>query len=568
MSSNILILSAYPLSQKFQNELAAAVGGPFERATLNDLRGLSPIGLLKALWNIAPDRLLVPLEDEGSLALLPIVKLVAGVTRAKQIEIVHPDLSVTTISRLSTLVDFVLFASASLKLAVHAIRSNIELKALQKAPRLDMRLPSDNRQVLYLKTNLWMGIKAGGSIGHIAGVVNGLQHAGYPVTFASAEPPVMVDPGVRLQHVTPPQTFGLPYGLNNYRFQDIFAKTVRPLLSTQAHGVIYQRLSAANYLGVVLSREYHLPLIVEYNGSETWIAKNWGRKMSFHGLATMAEEAMLRHAHLIVTISDVLRDELISRGVAPKRIVTYPNCIDPKIFDPARFSPDERTKLRARYGIAPHERLIAFIGTFGQWHGVDVLAQAIARMYTHDRDWLARHYCRFMLVGDGLKMNEVRRVIEDAGAEDVCIITGLVPQNEAPLHLAAADLFLSPHVANTDGSKFFGSPTKLFEYMAMDRGIYGSCLDQIGEVLSPSLDVKNLPAPDISPREVDLETAVLGQPGSVDDLIAGIRFLVERPEWAKHLAANARNKTLSNYTWQRHVEAILDGYKAIAHQPD
>ncbi|WP_398470613.1 glycosyltransferase family 4 protein [Tardiphaga sp.] len=511
---------------------------------------------------------MVPLEDDSSLALLPIVKLVAGATRAKRIEIVHPDLLVTKISRLSTVVDFILFVGASMRLALHAIMSTNELKTLLKAPRLALRSPKNNQRVLYLKTNLWMGIKAGGSIGHIAGVVNGLQDAGYPVTLASAEQPVMVDSKVKLQHVNPPRTFGLPYELNNYRFQDIFAKTVRPLLAGHAHGVIYQRLSAANYLGALLSREYQLPLIVEYNGSETWVAKNWGRQMRFHGLATMAEEAMLRHAHLIVTISNVLRDELISRGVEPKRIVTYPNCIDPAIFDPACFSLAERNKLRARYGITSKERLIAFIGTFGQWHGVDVLARAIAQMCSDDREWINRHNCRFMLVGDGLKMNEVRRTICDAGAEDICIMTGLVPQTEAALHLAAADLFLSPHVANTDGSKFFGSPTKLFEYMAMSRGIYGSRLDQIGEVLSPSLDVNNLPALGASPQETNVETAVLGAPGSVDDLIAGIRFLVERPEWAEHIAANARNKALSKYTWQRHVDAILDGYKAIMREPE
>jgi len=567
MSSNILLLSAYPLSQRFQNALGSLIGRPYDRATLGDLRTLKLPSLLAALWKISPDRLILPLEDEGSLALLPIVKLIAGFTRAKRIEIVHPDLSVVTISRLSTIVDFIRFVGASLNLALRAAKSAIELKTLSQAPRVDLPEPNGSRRVLYLKTNLWMGIKAGGSVGHVAGVVNGLQHAGYPVTFASAEPPVMVDQDVKLLHAAPPHTFGAPYELNNYRFQASFAKLAGATLSDQPYGVIYQRLSVANYLGVVLSRKYALPLIVEYNGSETWVARNWGRANSFAGLAAMAEEAMLRHAHLIVTVSEVLRDELISRGVEPKRIVTYPNCIDPKIFDPSRFSLEECANLRTRYGIAPHERLITFIGTFGQWHGVDVLARAIARLRTDDPEWLKRNHCRFMLVGDGLKMNEVRRVINDAGAGDICVIAGLVPQNEAPLHLAAADLFLSPHVSNTDGSKFFGSPTKLFEYMAMDRGIYGSRLDQIGVVLSPSLDVNNLPGPDISPQETNLEVAVLGEPGNVDDLIAGIRFLVERPEWAKCLAANARKKAFSEYTWQRHVQAILDGYKAISNEP-
>jgi len=44
------------------------------------------------------------------------------------------------------------------------------------------------------------------------------------------------------------------------------------------------------------------------------------------------------------------------------------------------------------------------------------------------------------------------------------------------------DILLSPHVPLEDGKRpFFGSPTKLFEYMAMGNGIVASRLGQIGE---------------------------------------------------------------------------------------
>ncbi|KFL29413.1 hypothetical protein JP75_20880 [Devosia riboflavina] len=563
MQPEVLSLSAYPLSQRFQDSLAVVIGQPYQRATLGDLRELKPATLILTLWRMRPDRLILPLEDENSTALLPIVRLIAGFTRAHRIEIVGPDLRVVQVSRLGTLIDVARFVGASISSAVRATLSAAELRSLLKKPRIAVAADDSLRRVLYLKTNLWMGIKAGGSIGHIAGVINGLHQAGYGVTFASAEPPVMVDPAVKLLHVAPPATFGMPYGLNNYRFQASFARAASQVLRTTPFGIIYQRLSAANYLGVVLSRRFKLPLVVEYNGSETWIARNWGRAMSFNGLATMAEEAMLAHAHLVVTISDVLRDELIARGVAPDRIVTYPNCIDPEVFDPERFSPTERNALRARYGITPDSQVAAFIGTFGQWHGAEVLAQAIAKLALEQRDWVAKHKCHFMLIGDGPKMKDVQLRIEQAGASDICTITGLVPQAEAPLHLASADYLISPHVANADGSKFFGSPTKLFEYMAMAKGIYGSRLDQIEHVLSPSLDVLAV-SPDLpGPSSDDDSTAILGQPGDVDALVEGIKFLVERPDWARHLARNARAKALSQYTWAHHVGAILDAFGSL-----
>lgn len=562
--SEVLILSAYPVSQKFQDSLNVLIGQPYERATLNDLRDLRGLALVSALWRIAPTRLILPLEDENSTALLPVVKLIAGLTRAHHIEIVLPDLSIVKVSRWKTPIDVCRFIGASISSAWYALRAAMELKALVRQPRIEVELTDINQRILYLKTNLWMGIKAGGSIGHIAGVVNAFQRAGYDVTFGSAEPPVMVDPSVQFLHIPPPKTFGVPYGLNNYRFQSTFAEVAANLLKKQTYGFIYHRLSAVNYLGVILSRRHRLPLIVEYNGSEAWVAKNWGRAMSFSGLAVMAEDAMLRHAHLIVTISDVLRDELIEKGIEPERIVTYPNCIDPIVFDPARFTGTECEALRARYGIGPEAKVAAFIGTFGQWHGAEVLAQAIARLRTESFDWVNERKCHFMLIGDGPKMKDVQRVIDESGAGDICTITGLVPQNEAPLHLAAADYLISPHVPNVDGSKFFGSPTKLFEYMAMAKGIYGSRLDQIAQVLSPGIDVASLPALAEQPQAEEKSVAVTGEPGNVGDLTAGIKFLLDRPDWAQHLADNARRKALAEYTWAHHVDAILQGINRLS----
>jgi glycosyltransferase involved in cell wall biosynthesis len=299
-----------------------------------------------------------------------------------------------------------------------------------------------------------------------------------------------------------------------------------------------------------------VPLIAEYNGSEAWVSRHWGRALKFHDLAVEAEKVMLEHADLVVTISDVLRVELRSRGVPEHRIVMYPNCIDPEMFDPARFPDAEREALRARHGVSRDDLVVMFVGTFGQWHGAEVLAHAIAILAKRDPDWLDRHRVRFMLVGDGEKMRDVRARLEGVDPR-FYVLTGLVPQLEAPRYLASADVLVSPHVPNPDGSRFFGSPTKLFEYMAMNKAILASNLEQIGEVLSPSLPVSQLP--ERAPQTGDQALAVLTTPGNVEDVVTGLRYLVERPEWRAKLGSNARTAALGRYTWDHHVEAILNG---------
>ena len=116
-------------------------------------------------------------------------------------------------------------------------------------------------------------------------------------------------------------------------------------------------------------------------------------------------------------------------------------------------------------------------------------------------------------------------------------------------------MLLSPHVPNPDGSRFFGSPTKLYEYMAMGKGIVASDLEQIGETLGRSLRVESLPAG--SPAGDENALAVLARPGDVDALARGIRFLVDHPAWANLLGRNARTEALNRYTWDHHVEKVL-----------
>lgn len=558
-ANETLILAAYPLSASFDQALKTSFGKHSRVVTAAQLRTQNVFGLLRLLWGMRGDPIALPIEESNSTVLLPVLKLLAACTRSRSICVVHPDLSRETVSRWRIAWDMVGFIGASAICLWEALRAKRELVQLLARNRIPMPALPAGGAVLYLKTNLWFGIKAGGSVGHIAGVVNGLQRAGYPVIFASAEPPVMIDSEVRQRVIEPPATFGLPYELNNYRFQRRFEKKLASDGAMSDTRLIYQRLSAANYLGTVLSRRYELPLVVEYNGSEVWIAKNWGRGMSFHHLAGMAEDVMLRHAHLVVTVSDVLRDELIERGVERTRIISYPNCIDPEVFDPNRFGHGAILKLRNHLNIPPDSFVVTFIGTFGQWHGADKLAHAIAYMHTEQRAWLTSHRLRFLFVGDGLTRQKVERIISDAGANTICTFAGLVPQAQAPLHLAASNVLVSPHIPNADGSRFFGSPTKLFEYMAMGKPILASDLDQIGEVLRPGLNVRELPARD--PTSDDSALALLHEPGNINEMLSGLRYLVERPKWCALLGRNARAMALNRYTWEIHVKEILDGIR-------
>jgi glycosyltransferase involved in cell wall biosynthesis len=513
--------------------------------------------MLKTLRQMSGACLYMALEDASSFAILPALQIAGAITGIRDQFIVDAEFRISRIRSMDAAISAVALLGASAYGLVRTGLSMLRADRLLRLPRGALR--ANGKRVLYLNANLWFGVKAGGSVGHISGVVNGFFREAYDVFFCSAGGRLMILDEVPSEQLEPPRWFGVPWEANYYSFDDRVVRQLEPVARKFAPSFIYQRMSLGNYSGVRLSRRLQIPLVLEYNGSEVWVARHWGRPLKLERAAVLAEEACLRHAHLIVTVSDSLRDELRARGVEESRIVAYPNCIDPEIFNPARFTADECSALRARYSIEPDATVVTFLGSFGQWHGVPILAEVIRRLIEHESRWLDEHKVRFMLVGDGIKMSEIRSILGRHCQGKYVRLTGLVVQEAAPLHLAASDILSSPHVPNADGSRFFGSPTKLFEYMAMGKAIVASDLDQIGEVLKNSLRVQELPQ--FAPPPIEA-LAMLCKPGSVEEHLQGIRFLVNQPNLRAQLGLNARKEALRRYTWSSHVRHILSSLRS------
>jgi glycosyltransferase involved in cell wall biosynthesis len=149
------------------------------------------------------------------------------------------------------------------------------------------------------------------------------------------------------------------------------------------------------------------------------------------------------------------------------------------------------------------------------------------------------------MIGDGARIAEARRILAEGGALGATVFTGLVPQHEGPAYLAACDVLASPHVNNPDGTPFFGSPTKLFEYMAMGRGIVASDLEQIGEVLAHG------------------RTAWLVPPGDAVALAAGVRRLLDDRALRETLGAAARAEAVARYTWREHTRRTIERLRDV-----
>ncbi len=388
--------------------------------------------------------------------------------------------------------------------------------------------------ILILRTDHWFNLRSGGSVGHQQGVINGMRQCGMKPYVISSDHLVGVSEDENFNVYKPEYSIGrnIPDMPEIFYSSQLLNYILRKYPDWKP-ACIYQRYSYGNYTGVVLKKMWNIPLVCEYNGSFTWMLENWNHRRSIHkSLIDAIELLNMNAADLIVVVSQALVDELVRRGVDKEKILLNPNGVDPD-----KYSPEvDSREIRKIYNLEDRV-VIGFIGTFGPWHGAEILAQAFGELLLQHSKY--QQEISLMLIGDGPTMPEVKLLLEKYGVINQCIFTGLVPQGEGAKYLAACDILVASHVRNPDGSPFFGSPTKLFEYMAMGKGIIASNLEQIGAILKH----KN--------------TAWLVEPGNVQELSDAMDFLIKNDNLRCSMGNAAREEVLKNYTWLKHTSKII-----------
>ena len=390
------------------------------------------------------------------------------------------------------------------------------------------------RSVVFVRADLGPALTAGGSLAHIQGVVSGFIEHGCPVEVMSPAAVAGIEQReAGLTLVPADERYDLSVELPHLAYNaTLFPRLVERLRSGAAD-LVYQRHALGCFAGAAATRVAGVPLVIEYNGPEVWIARHWGAARRHLELFAEIERRTLQSADLVVAVSEPLLDTLRDAGVPEERILINPNGVDDRRFDPDRYR-EERREIRARIGADPDRLVAGFVGTFGPWHGAEVLAEAIVRLPPDLAERL-----RFVFIGDGPGRPRCEQIVAAGGRTECVEFTGLLPYDRTPSWLAACDLLLSPHVPNADASPFFGSPTKLFEYLASGRPVIASDLGQIAAVLQHD------------------RTGWLVPPGDTGALTDAIERLARNPQLRARLGRAGQRHVIEHYTWKAHVERIL-----------
>jgi glycosyltransferase involved in cell wall biosynthesis len=291
-------------------------------------------------------------------------------------------------------------------------------------------------------------------------------------------------------------------------------------IKQQKPQLIYERYSLFLWATVWLARRRQIPVVLEINDSAL---VQRVRPLTLKGPARRIERWCLKNATGLVFISSYFQREAENAygRIAPS--VISPNAADLQRFDPGRF---DRERLRAERGLAGRV-VCGHIGAFAHWHGMDVFVQSIAARLAE------APLLSLVLVGDGVTLPAIRALVHARGLGDRVLMPGRVAHDDIAGWIACMDYSVLPD------SNEYGSPMKLFEFMAMGVAMIAPDYAPITEVVT------------------DGETGWIFPRKQTDRCVQRVIDLATQAEERQRVGAAARAYIVRERQWRNNAEQLL-----------
>lgn len=297
----------------------------------------------------------------------------------------------------------------------------------------------------------------------------------------------------------------------------------KALLKAHRNGVqlIYERYAIFAFAGALLASSKKIPLILEVNYTSCSPLVRQRSKI-LAPFARWVDSWVFSHATSLAVVSSYLREHLIDDyGVDHKRIVVVPNAADPGKFAVDTSSADVENGASGNY-------VIGFVGGFYPWHGVELLVDAFQSI----AEELPR--ARLLLVGDGPERAAIEKRVADYSLQSRVEFAGVVGHAALPSYISRFTVGVMPD------SNVYGSPMKIFEYMAMAKPV-------VVPDYEPLLDVVE-----------DGVQGVIFRRGEVRSLAQNMLRILRKRELITVMSANARAHIENERNWLRNAEINLD----------
>ena len=282
------------------------------------------------------------------------------------------------------------------------------------------------------------------------------------------------------------------------------------------------------------ARELGLPFVYEMRGmwEESAVASGrWKAGGLAHRRFRRLETKVLKSADSVICISETLRKEALSRGVASEKITVVPNAVDLKNEAvESELLHEMKEKLEGKL-------VVGYIGSLRELEGVDFTAEAVSILRSQGMD------VEFFVLSSESGQTELREYCQSLDIEDHSNIVGPVPHEQVAPFYELIDVFVVSR-PDTRVTRLV-TPLKPFEAMRSRRAVVMSDLPALAEIIEDGV------------------TGRLYSSNDVNDLSSTIKQLLQDKVERNKLGKNASDWIINNRTWTQVVKNIPEFYSKI-----
>lgn len=334
------------------------------------------------------------------------------------------------------------------------------------------------------------------------------------------------------------------WGTNIRLFSDIFiynilssAKFLNGLVKREGYRFdivcVHDWLSCIS--GLIVKSGSKIPVVFHVHSTE------WGRSGETGSeVVSHLERATAQYTDAMITVSNVMQDDLIRHGWPQAKINVVWNGVDPDEYDPKKCRKEEISRIRQNYGIPEDWKMLLFLGRLTWVKSVKNLVQALPMVLP---DYPKT---KLVILGKGEQQSDIVEMASRLGIKDNIIYRfDFVPERERILHYAAADLCIFPSVYEP-----FGIVS--LEAMSMAKPVIVGARGVVGfreQVVSSGSGQNGL--------------HVNGEDPS--DIAWAIKETLSDPKRARLWGENGRKRVIEYFTWRKAAEQTLQTYATVIH---
>ena len=214
-------------------------------------------------------------------------------------------------------------------------------------------------------------------------------------------------------------------------------------------------------LAIWIKKKYKIPFVFQYSfPADMYKELSLSDPTFYYSIVrSCLIKYIFRKADLIFPISKWMESELACKGIPKMKMMVLPMGVNHELFSPQS---NNGITILKRYNLG-NSPVIIYVGEISRMRQIDLVIRAFSIIKQH------KNTAKLLMVGTGNDKLRLEELSAKLQVSDGVIFTGQVPYFDVPNYIAAADVCLSP-IRPLPIYKV-SSPTKLFEYMAMEKPV-------------------------------------------------------------------------------------------------